>query len=103
MDTKTQTGRLGSSLVFVRQTQTNVLVKGAAESSDYVASSVVTVQIYSTSIRILTGEWKVPGENPAKCSFFSVTNAKWNNPCSNTSLCCERPSETRQGDCYEIT
>jgi hypothetical protein len=59
-----------TSLVILKVTQTNVSVKDAAETRDYVASTVVIVLVCSNCVILTTGVWKVPGENHAPLPIF---------------------------------
>ena len=90
----------GYSLIFLTVAQTNVSVKDAAETWDYVASTVVIVwvcsdcvrvkegggkvcsdcvrvtagggKVCSDCVRVTTGVWKVPGEKPVTLPTFYV-------------------------------
>ena len=91
----------GFLLIFLRQSQTVVLVKDGVELWDCVVWTVVIVWVRSVSIRVLTGEWKVPAGNHAMCQLFSVTNGKWIESCSNTRLCSDwlRQDRVTVGNC----
>ena len=93
---------LGSLLIFLRETQTDDLVKDCVELWNCVVWTVVIVWVRSVSVRVLTGEWSVTGENHAMCQLFCVTDGKWIDSCSNMSFCSEWLSETWQGCCCEI-
>ena len=71
--------RLKHSLIFLKVTQTNVSVTDAAETWDYVASTVVIVWMCSNCIRIMTEVWKVPGEKPAQLPIFFVITLSYSN------------------------
>ena len=50
---------------IITVTSTNISVQDAAETWDYVLSTVVIAYVCSTNVRMLTGVWKLPGETPS--------------------------------------
>jgi len=74
---KTPTCCLGSLLIFLRETQTDVLVKDGVELWYCVVWTVVRVWECSVSVRILTGEWEGPGGNQQSARLGVSLIANW--------------------------
>jgi len=68
---KTPTCRLGSLLIFWRQTQTEVFLR-VCRIWDCVLWTVVIVWVRSVSVSVLLGEWKLPGEKKVIFLLFGI-------------------------------